>query len=77
MSRNLVASETIVSEPRLRYHPVMIARLLLSLRKAGGSREYEEPTTHATMRFAERRGGVSMGDEIHLDTLATVGRDDV
>jgi len=77
MSGDLFTSETIMSEPRFRYHPVMIARLLLSLRKAGVSQEYEEPTIHATMRFAERRGGVSMGDEIYLDTLATVGRDGV
>jgi len=53
----------------------MITRLLLSLRKAGASREYGwnlgEPTAHTTMKFAERRGGVSTGDEICLDTFAS------
>ena len=53
----------------------MITRLLLSLRKAGASREdtwnLGQPTTHTTMRFAERRGGVSTGDEIRLDTFAS------
>jgi len=55
--------------------PVMITRLLLSLKKAVASQEYGwslwESTTHTTMRFGERRGGVSMGDEICLDTFAS------
>jgi hypothetical protein len=52
----------------------MITRLLLSLKKAAAS-QYEwtlgEPTTHTTVRFAERRGGVSTRDEMHLDLFAS------
>ena len=51
----------------------MITRLLLSLKKASASQEYGwnlgETTVHTTIRFAERRGGVSTGDEIRLDTV--------
>ena len=53
----------------------MVVRLLLSLKKAGASREdgwsLGEPTTHTTMRFADRRGGVATGDEIPLDTFVS------
>ena len=74
MSGDSFASETIGSESRLRYLPVMITRLLLSLKKASASQEYGwnlgEPTVHTTMRFAERRG-VATRDEICLDTLAS------
>jgi len=53
----------------------MITRLLLSLKKAGASREdgwsFGEPTTHTTMEFAERRGGDITRDEIHLDIFAS------
>jgi len=53
--------------------PVMITRLLLSLKKAAASKKEHgwslgEPTTHTTMRFAGRRGDIT-GDEIHLDTF--------
>ena len=55
---------------------MMITRLMLSLKKANASRErgwgLGEPTTHTTMRFAERRGGVSVGDEIRLDTFMSM-----
>ena len=52
----------------------MITRLLLSLKKAAASKKEHgwslgEPTTHMTMRFAERRGGNVTRDEIHLDTF--------
>jgi len=57
------------------YLSVMITRLMLSLKKAATSQEngwsFGEPTTHTTMRFAERRGGVPARDEIHLDTFAS------
>jgi len=56
------------------YLPVMITRLLLSLKKANASQvraawSLGEITTHTTMRFAERRGGVATRDEIPLDTF--------
>jgi len=54
---------------------VMITRLLLSLREAASSQEngwsLGEPTTHTTIRFAERRGGAATRDEISLDTFAS------
>ena len=55
---------------------MMITRLLLSLKKASASKEpgwsFGEPTTHTTMKFADRRGGAAMRDEIPLDTLLVV-----
>jgi len=73
MSRNLFASKTIMSEPRLSFLPVMITRLMLSLKKATSSQEngwsLGEPTTHSTMRFAERQGGVATRHEMRLDTF--------
>ena len=75
MSGGFFVSEAIESDPRLRYLPVMITRLLLSLKKANASQEHAwslgEPATHTTMRFAEGRGGASTRDEIHLDTFAS------
>ena len=48
---------------------------MLSLKKAASSQEHGwslgEPTTHTTMRFAERRGGVVPRDEIRLIRLDT------
>ncbi|KAF9645174.1 hypothetical protein BDM02DRAFT_3120678 [Thelephora ganbajun] len=56
------------------YLPVMITRLMLSLRKANASQEHAwslgRPTVHTTMAFAECRGFIDAGDEIHLDTHA-------
>ena len=76
MSGYLLVSEIIGPEQRLhRYLPVMITRLLLSLKKAVASQEHGwslgVPTTHTTMRFAGRRGGISTGDEIRLDTFVS------
>jgi len=52
----------------------MITRLLFSLRKANALQEhgwsFGEPTTHTTMKFAERRGGTTI-DAICLDTFLT------
>ena len=74
-SGDLTASEITGPEPRLRFVPVMITRLMLSLKKAATPQEdgwsLGEPTTHNTMRFAERRGGVATRDEIPLDTFAS------
>jgi len=68
--------ETTRSDPRPRLLPVMVARLMLSLKKAANPQEggwsLGEPTTHMTMRFAERRGGVSTRDEVPLDTFASM-----
>jgi len=53
----------------------MIIRLLLSLKKAGASREdgwsLGGRTTHTTMKFAECRGGVTTRDEIHPDIFTS------
>ena len=66
-----LTSETIGSEPRLRYLPVMITRLMLSLKKATASQNEAwslgEPTVH-TMWFIDRQ--VTTGDEMNLDTFA-------
>ena len=68
--------ETAGSDPRPRLLPVIVARLMLSLKKAANPREdgwsLGEPTTHVTMRFAERQGGVSTRDEVPLDTFASM-----
>lgn len=75
MSEYLFASDTVRSELRLRYLPVMVTRLMISLKKATASRDEAwnlgEPTVHTTMRFAERRGGIATRDEINLDTFAS------
>ena len=73
-SKYFFAFQVIGPDPRLRYVPVMITRLLLSLKKANASQEYAwnlgEPTAHAPMKFAERRG-VSKRDEIPLNAFAS------
>ncbi|KAF9644217.1 hypothetical protein BDM02DRAFT_3263685 [Thelephora ganbajun] len=54
------------------YLPVMVTRLMLSLKKSNASQTYAwslaKPTVHTTMAFAERRGFAGTGDEVHLDT---------
>ena len=76
VSERPFALQVIGSDLHLRYLPVMITRLMLSLRKAGTPQEHGwslgESTTHATMRFAEHRGSVITRDEIHLDTFASM-----
>jgi len=75
MSMHLFVLQNIGSESRLRFLPVMITRLLLSLKKASAPQEhgwsFGEPTTHTTVRFAERRGGATTRDEIPLDIFAS------
>ena len=70
---HFLISETIEFDPYLRYLPVMITRLLLSIRKANALQErgwsLGESTTHTTIRFVERRGGGTPVDAIYLDTL--------
>jgi len=72
---HLFAFRNIASDSRLRFVPMMITRLLLSLKKAGAPREHGwslgEPTTHTAIKFAERRVRVTTGDEISLDTFAS------
>jgi hypothetical protein len=74
MSGYLLASETVGSEQHLRFIPVMVARLMLSLKKAAASQKWNfgEPNTHMAIRFAERRGGILTRDEIHLEVFASM-----
>ena len=76
MSEYLFASETIRSELHLRFLPVMVTRLMLSLKKAATSQKHGwnlgEPATHTTMKFAEHRGTVITRDEMRLDTFASM-----
>ena len=76
MSGHVFASETIESESCLRFLPMMITRLLLSLKKAVANTQERgwnlgEPTTHTTLRFAERQG-VARRDEIPLDIFSSM-----
>ena len=68
-------SEIIESESHIRFLPVMVARLILSLKKAaalqGSARSFGVPNTNSAPHFAARRRVVSTGDDICLDTLAT------
>ena len=56
---------------------VTITWLMLSLRKASTSQEYGwslgEPATKTTLRFAERQGITTTGDNIGLDSFASSG----
>lgn len=65
-------SEIVASESHLRYVPVMVTRLLLSLRKASSSRQegwsLGEPTAPTIQGFVESR------DEIPLDTVPSTYR---
>ena len=76
MSERPFAFQHIESESRPRFLPIMITRLLLSLKKAGSSKEDEwslgGPTTHTTVIFADCRleGGVATRDETSLDTFS-------
>jgi len=73
MSESFLTSEAIGPELGVRYLPVMIGRLMLSLRKAaslqGDAWSFGLPTTNIGMRFAERRGPDATGDETHLDSF--------
>jgi len=55
------------------YLPVMVGRLMLSIKKAASSQgdgwSFGEPTINTSIRFAERRSIVGTGDEIHLGTF--------
>ena len=54
----------------IRYLPMMITRLMLSLKKASTSQEEAWSIGEPTMRFAEPRPVVVTSGEIHLDTFA-------
>ena len=75
MSGYLFASKTIGSELYLRFLPVMITRLLLSLKKANTLHEHGwsvgEPATHTNVRFSGRRSSAVTRDEMRLDTFAS------
>ena len=74
-SEHIFASEVAGPELRISYLPVMVGRLMLSLKKAAASREgvwsFGEATPTAGLRFADRRR-IDAGDEMRLDTLETV-----
>jgi len=58
------------------YLPVMVGRLMLSLKKAASlqgdpSRSFGEPAVNMCIGFAERRGTVATGDVIRMDTLSS------
>ena len=67
-----LCSEAVESEPRVRYLPVMITRLMLSLKKATALQDawsFGGPTINNAVGFAQRRGSVTTRDEIRLDTF--------
>ena len=70
-SGHLVSSGIIESESRVRFLPVMIARLMLSLKKASDSKQdiwsFGEPSSDTSVRFAGGRGLEAARDEIDLD----------
>ena len=55
----------------------MIARLMLSLKKAAISQEYGwnlgQPTTNTTMKWSDRRSSVTARDEMSLAVFASKG----
>lgn len=70
----LVSSEIVKSEPYVRYLPMMIGRLMLSLKKASASFHedlwsFGEPRTDNSVRFAGGRGLEAARDGIRLDTF--------
>lgn len=71
--------KTVSSEPHLSYLPVMINRLMLSLKKAITSREQiwslGEPTINIPMKFPGHRGLVTIVDEIRLDEFSSRGEE--
>ena len=71
MSKRLFPSKVAGSNPLPRFLPVMIARLMISLKKATMKQDawsFGEPT----MKFAEPRPVVTTFDEIRLDTFTTM-----
>ena len=66
----LFLSEAVGSEPLARYLPVMIARLMLSLKKAS-TQEDVWSFGERTMKFADPQRVVATRDEAHLDTFTS------
>ena len=66
------------AEPYVRYLPVMVARIMLSLKKAalseGDQWSFGEPTTFTGVRFASDRDHDTPGDGIALKTFRSKGR---
>lgn len=80
--KHLFPSETVETELRVSYLPVMITRLLLSLKKASAWQEniwsIGVPTTNTSLRFAERREYATPGDsEICTSASAGTGHEGV
>ena len=63
-------SKVVGSESFVRYLPVMITRLMLSLKKAA-SQEGEWTLGEPTIKFAERQRPSETHDEMHLDTFTS------
>ena len=67
-------------EPHSRYLPVMISRIMLSLKKAAASQgdywSLGDPSSFTGIRFADTvRGREAPGDEVPLEALRARGRE--
>ena len=58
------------SEPFVRYTPVMVTRLMLSLKKAAASQVDGWSFGEPTIRFSEPQGAVVTSDEVRPDTFS-------
>ena len=73
--QSFLAPEAVESEPHARYLPVMITRLMLSLKKAAVSQTSEglwsfgEPAAVTRISFARPQGRETSRDEISLDSF--------
>ena len=71
MPKHLFPSEAVGSKPLVRFLPMMVVRLMLSLKKATAQEDawnFGEPT----IRFSEPRRAVAMGhDRVCLGTFAS------
>ena len=71
MSEHLSTSRTVRSELLgTRYLPIMVTRLMLSLRKAATPQEEGWSFGESMMRFAEPRPVIATGGGIHRDTCS-------
>ena len=68
------------SELHVRYLPVMVTRIMLSLKKAAASQgnqwSFGEPTTFTGMRFAGVLNRDVAGDSMALDTIRSEDREE-
>ena len=70
-SKHLLVPKAAGTEPLVRYLPVMIARLMLSLRRAATLQESPWSFGEPSIRFAEPQGPAAMSDEMCLDTFSS------